>query len=362
MLETNNVHVTETVPLITPNALKAQRPLTPSAAAHVLAGRAEIEAVIAGKDRRLLAIVGPCSIHDSAAALEYAERLMRLRERLADDLVICMRTYFEKPRTTVGWKGLINDPHLNGTHDVQAGLLAARTLLLQLAEQGMPTATEMLDPVVPQYIADLMAWAAIGARTTESQTHREMASGLSMPVGFKNGTDGGLSIAIHAMQAAQAAHSFLGIDERGQVAVIRTRGNPHCHAVLRGGRSGPNYDSAHVTDAITQLRAAKVCDRVLVDCSHANSGKDPNHQPHVVDDLCAQLKRGERGLLGVMMESHLVAGRQDLGASPESLRFGQSITDACIDFEATERALTRLAHAAAHSQRAPSIDAAVALV
>jgi len=362
MPETNNVRVTETTALITPHALKRELPLSARAQANVFSARQEIEAVISGRDTRLLAIVGPCSVHDPKAALEYADKLMTLRERFSDTLLICMRTYFEKPRTTVGWKGLINDPHLNGTYDIQAGLAVARGLLLELANRGMPTATELLDPVVPQYLADLIAWAAIGARTTESQTHREMASGLSMPVGFKNGTDGGLGIAVQAMQAASAPHSFLGIDEEGHAAVIRTQGNPFCHVVLRGGRSGSNFHNEAIAHASRTLRSAKLMERVMVDCSHANSGKDHNNQPRVIDDLCTQLLRGEQPILGVMLESNLVAGRQDLTDTPLTLRYGQSITDACIDFEATEAALTRLARAAEARRTRPALDAVTPMV
>lgn len=362
MLQTNNLRVTETVPLLSPNALKERLPITEAAARTVATARGELEAVLKGEDSRVVAIVGPCSIHDPSAAIEYATRLNRLRLRVADDVLIVMRAYFEKPRTTTGWKGLINDPHLDGTRDVQAGLQCARKLLLDLAELGMPTATEMLDPVVPQYTADLIAWAAIGARTTESQTHREMASGLSMPVGFKNGTDGSLSIAINAMRAAQAPHSFLGVDDTGHVAAIRTRGNPYSHVVLRGGHSGPNYDRTHVAQASHELRAAGLCDRLMIDCSHANSGKDPNNQLRVASDVSSQLSQANHGVLGVMVESHLVGGRQDLGASPSTLRYGQSITDACIDIDATEGLLTELASAVSKRKAAPRVDATQPLV
>jgi 3-deoxy-7-phosphoheptulonate synthase len=362
MLATNNLRVTETVPLPSPNSLKERFPITERAASSVTTARREIEAVLSGADSRAIVIVGPCSIHDPVAAIEYAERLRRLQLQLSDDLLIVMRAYFEKPRTTTGWKGLINDPHLDGTRDVQTGLQHARKLLLDIAELGIPTATEMLDPVVPQYTADLIAWAAIGARTTESQTHREMASGLSMPVGFKNGTDGSLSIAINAMRAAQAAHSFLGVDDNGHVAAIRTSGNPYSHVVLRGGSAGPNFERSHVQHASHQLREAGLCDRVLIDCSHANSGKDPNNQTRVAADVASQLVDERCGVLGVMIESHLVAGRQDLGASPASLLYGQSITDACIDIETTEQLLRDLASVLARRQPSPRVDAARALV
>jgi 3-deoxy-7-phosphoheptulonate synthase len=306
--------------------------------------REEIQRSIEGRSRRVLAIVGPCSIHDPGAALEYAEKLLRLRERVASELVIIMRVYFEKPRTTVGWKGLINDPHLDGTYDIPTGIRRARQLLRDIAELGLPAATEMLDPIIPQYIADLVSWSAIGARTTESQTHREMASGLSMPVGFKNGTDGSLGVAINAMIAASRPHSFLGIDGEGRVGVVRTAGNPHTHLVLRGGSRGPNYDAEAVTRAVEGLTKAGVSPQVLIDASHDNSGKNAERQPDVLRNVGDQLRRGSQNVLGVMLESHLVAGRQDL-KDKASLVYGQSITDACIDFATTERTLSELAEA-----------------
>jgi 3-deoxy-7-phosphoheptulonate synthase len=296
--------------------------------------------------------VGPCSIHDPDAALEYAERLLRLRERVASELVLIMRVYFEKPRTTVGWKGLINDPHLDGSYDIPTGIRRARKLLSDIAELGLPAATEMLDPIIPQYIADLIAWSAIGARTTESQTHREMASGLSMPVGFKNGTDGSLGVAVNAMIAASRPHSFLGIDENGRVGVVRTAGNPHTHLVLRGGSSGPNYGQDAVQRAVASLEEAGVNPRVLIDASHDNSGKKAERQPAVVADVGAQVRRGSANVLGVMVESHLVAGRQEL-KDKSTLVYGQSITDGCIDFPTTERTVLELAECAA-ARRAPA--------
>jgi 3-deoxy-7-phosphoheptulonate synthase len=351
MHKTNDLRVTSTMPLSPPDEIKAELPITDRASGTVAAGRAAIEAIVDGRDSRLLVVVGPCSIHDPAAAIEYAERLAPLRERYADSLVLCMRGYFEKPRTTVGWKGLINDPHLDGTCDVGLGLRMARKLLLTLAELGLPIANEALDPVTPQYLADLIAWSAIGARTTESQTHREMASGLSMPVGFKNGTDGSLEIAINAMSAAAAAHSFIGIDGTGRVSVVRTSGNPHVHVVLRGGSGGTNYDEAAVSAASLKLRAADQNPRVLVDCSHGNSQKDYARQPLVAEAIAEQLERGSDAVLGVMLESHLVAGRQDY-APGRALCYGQSITDACIDLTTTERVLERLARAALARSRA----------
>ncbi|HTQ07757.1 MAG TPA: 3-deoxy-7-phosphoheptulonate synthase [Polyangiaceae bacterium] len=355
MLETQNLRVVDTTLLQSPSTVTEEIPLSPRAAETVVRAREEIQRSIEGKSPRLLAIVGPCSIHDTRAALEYAERLIRVRERVASELVVVMRVYFEKPRTTVGWKGLINDPHLDGSYDIPAGIRVGRRLLSDIAELGMPAATEMLDPIIPQYIADLIAWSAIGARTTESQTHREMASGLSMPVGFKNGTDGSLGVAINAMIAASTPHSFLGIDASGRVGVVRTAGNPHTHLVLRGGHSGPNYGADAVKRAVEALGKAGVNPRVLVDASHDNSGKKAERQPLVIADVGDQVRNGGEQVLGVMCESHLVAGRQDLG-DKSKLVYGQSITDACIDFPTTERTLLELADAASR-RRAPAAAA-----
>jgi 3-deoxy-7-phosphoheptulonate synthase len=346
MLETKNLRVVDTTVLQSPRAVTAELPLTPRAAEVVVRAREELQRSIEGKSHRLIAIVGPCSIHDPQAALDYAGRLLKLRERVASELIVVMRVYFEKPRTTVGWKGLINDPHLDGTYDIPTGIRRARRLLLDIAELGLPAATEMLDPIIPQYIADLVSWSAIGARTTESQTHREMASGLSMPVGFKNGTDGSLGVAINAMIAASRPHSFLGIDGEGRVGVVRTAGNPHTHLVLRGGSKGTNYDAASVTRAVEGLAKAGVSPRVMIDASHDNSGKNAERQPEVLADVGSQLRFGSENVLGIMLESHLVAGRQDL-KDKSKLVYGQSITDGCIDFAATERALLELAEASA---------------
>jgi 3-deoxy-7-phosphoheptulonate synthase len=343
MRETKNLRVVDTTALLSPNEVLRELPLSERAAERVFRARAEIEDVLDGRDSRQLLIVGPCSIHDPEAALDYATRLLALRERYAEDIVLVMRVYFEKPRTTVGWKGLINDPHLDGTLDIPAGIRVARRLLRDLAEMGIPSATEMLDPIIPQYIADLVAWTAIGARTTESQTHREMASGLSMPVGFKNGTDGGLGVAINAMIAASRQHSFLGIDADGRVGVVRTSGNPHTHLVLRGGSRGPNFRTADVSAAAAALIKAGVKPNALVDCSHDNSSKDPRNQPAVLADVASQIKNGSTHLLGAMIESNLVAGRQELGSGPEGLTYGQSITDGCVDFATTERMLESFA-------------------
>jgi 3-deoxy-7-phosphoheptulonate synthase len=345
MRETSNLHVVEAVPLLSPDELRAELPITDAAAESVHTGREQLRAVLRGSDPRVLVIVGPCSIHDPKAALDYAERLMVLRRRYEDDLFIVMRAYFEKPRTTVGWKGLINDPHLNGSNDIASGLRIGRKLLLDLATMGVPTATEMLDPIIPQYCADLITWTAIGARTTESQTHREMASGLSMPVGYKNGTDGGLDVAINALIAASRPHSFVGIDGRGRVSVVRTTGNPDGHVVLRGGKDGPNYDASHVAAAASALDAARVYSRMLIDCSHDNSGKSHLRQPVVLDEVGRQLAEGSRHILGVMFESNIVAGRQDakLKMPRADLVYGQSITDACVDLETTATMLGLLA-------------------
>jgi 3-deoxy-7-phosphoheptulonate synthase len=349
MEQTSNLRVERIEPLVAPDELRRELPLPPSSAAFVAETRRQLEAALDGRDRRLLAIVGPCSIHDPHAALEYARHLLPLRQALASELHVVMRVYFEKPRTTVGWKGLINDPAMDGTCDVGRGLRIARRLLLDLAALGMPAATETLDPVAPQYLADLVSWTAIGARTTESQTHREMASGLSMPVGFKNGTDGGLEIAINGMKAAHAPHAFIGIDGEGHCGVVRTLGNPYTHLVLRGGRGRPNYGTAHVADAAQQLRQHGLNPRVLVDCSHDNSGKNYENQPAVLADIARQVREGSPHLLGVMLESNLIAGRQD-PVPGKPLRYGQSITDACVDFGTTEGLLRELAGSA--TQRA----------
>ncbi len=342
MLETKDLRIVDTTALLSPDEVTRELPLSDRAADVVFRSRQDIQAVLEGRDPRKLVIVGPCSIHDPKAALDYAGRLLELRERVSDALLIVMRVYFEKPRTTVGWKGLINDPHLDGSNDIPTGIRVGRSLLREIAELGLPAATEMLDPIIPQYIADLVSWTAIGARTTESQTHREMASGLSMPVGFKNGTDGGLGVAINAMIAASRQHSFLGIDSGGRVGVVRTAGNPHCHIVLRGGAAGPNYGAAEVTKAVAALKKAHVSPSVMIDASHDNSGKDPTRQPAVLADVGAQIRGGQSHILGVMLESHLIAGRQEL-VDKATLTYGQSITDGCIAFDDTTRALEAFA-------------------
>lgn len=341
--ETSNLHVTRFEPLVAPGEVLAELPISRAVATTVLEGRRTVGRILAGQDRRLLVVVGPCSIHDPAAALEYAGRLARLRESVGETLFLVMRVYFEKPRTTVGWKGLINDPHLDGTRDMMLGLRTARRLLLDINGLGLPCATELLGPVVPQYIADLVCWTAIGARTAESQTHREMASGLSMPVGFKNTTDGNLHVALDAMQAAGTPHTFLGMDDAGRGAIVHTTGNPERHLVLRGGGGRTNYDAASVTEASALCAARGLPTRVMVDCSHGNSSKDPTRQPHVFRDVVRQRAEGSSHLLGAMLESHLHAGSQKLEDGVAGLRYGVSITDGCLDWETTE-ALLREAH------------------
>jgi len=339
MLPTQNLRVKAVSRLSTPRALKAELAVSAASNQTVAAGRARVTDILQRRDPRLLVVVGPCSIHDVGGALEYGARLGALRRELAGQMEIVMRVYFEKPRTTIGWKGLINDPHLDGTYDIEAGLQKARGLLLELTAQGLPAATEFLDPIIPQYIDDLISWAAVGARTIESQTHREMASGLSMPVGFKNGTDGNLQLALDAMQSARTPHSFLGIDQDGITSIIRTTGNPVGHLVLRGGRSRPNYDAASIQEAESRLSEAGLPAVMMVDCSHANSGKQHARQEEVWQSVIAQRAAGNKSLIGVMVESHLHEGNQPFPRPPSELRYGVSITDACLGWEATERLL-----------------------
>ncbi|MEM1231654.1 MAG: 3-deoxy-7-phosphoheptulonate synthase [Pseudomonadota bacterium] len=336
----DNLHIAGTRALLTPAALKAQLPQSEQAASAVQAGRHAINAVLERRDPRLLVVVGPCSIHDLEAAREYARRLRELSEQVSDSLLLVMRVYFEKPRTTTGWKGLINDPRLDDSFAIEEGLTQARALLLELCELGLPLATEALDPITPQYLQDLISWSAIGARTTESQTHREMASGLSCAVGFKNGTDGSLDVAINALQSAASPHRFLGIDHNGQVAVIETSGNPRAHVVLRGGSQGPNFDRAAIADCEAALGAIGAQPNIMVDCSHANSSKQHERQIEVARDVAGQIAGGSRSLIGIMLESHLHGGRQNLADAP--LRYGVSITDACISWEQTEVLLKEL--------------------
>jgi 3-deoxy-7-phosphoheptulonate synthase len=337
--------------LIPPAILLEELPLGERGAATVSHGRQAIVRILQGQDDRLVVIVGPCSIHDPVAAREYAARLKATSDRLAGELCVVMRVYFEKPRTTVGWKGLINDPHLDGSFVINEGLRVARRLLLDLAEMGLPAGCEFLDPISPQFTSDLVTWGAIGARTTESQVHRELASGLSMPVGFKNGTDGGVQIAIDAVRSATHPHSFLGVTEQGLCAIVSTRGNSDCHMILRGGQSGPNYDGPSVQKTLAALRDAGLPARLMIDTSHGNSDKDHRRQPVVGRDIAGQLAQGEPGIFGVMMESFLAEGRQDL-RDPAALVYGQSLTDACMSWEMTEPVLDELATAVRARRRA----------
>lgn len=341
---TGNLRVESIRPLIPPAILLEQLPLTREHARLVSRARDEVAAVLHGADDRLLVVVGPCSIHDPAAAMDYATRLKRAGEALADDVRIVMRVYFEKPRTTVGWKGLLNDPHLDGSFAINQGLQIGRKLLLDIVALGLPAGCEFLDPISPQFFTDVVAWGAIGARTTESQVHRELASGLSMPVGFKNGTDGGIQIAIDAVRAAAHPHRFLGVTEQGLAGIVTTSGNPEGHVILRGGEHGPNHDAASVSNTLALLRAAGLPPRVMIDASHGNSGKDHRRQPHVAAEVAAQVAAGEPGIIGIMLESFLVAGRQDL-ADPTRLTYGQSVTDACLAWDDTLPVLERLAKA-----------------
>jgi 3-deoxy-7-phosphoheptulonate synthase len=339
MFRTQDLHVKEIVRLLTPRELKAQLPMTEAASATVARCRERLIRILRREDPRLLVVVGPCSIHDEKGALDYAERLNALQRELAGQLEIVMRVYFEKPRTTIGWKGLINDPHLDGSQDIEAGLKIARKLLLDIAGMGLPAATEFLDPIVPQYTADLISWAAIGARTTESQTHREMASGLSMPVGLKNSTDGSLQSAIDAIGAARHPHSFLGINDDGVTSIVRTAGNPHTHIVLRGGRAATNYDAASIRAAEEKLHAEKLTPVLMVDCSHANSEKKFARQEDVWRSVIEQRATGTPSLIGLMVESNLHEGNQPIPKNLKDLRYGVSLTDSCIGWETTERML-----------------------
>ena len=334
-----NVNVVAQDVLATPDDIKRALPLTDRAELTVLESRHVIERILDRKDHRLMVVVGPCSIHDPAAAMDYAKRLRKLAEEVSDTLFVVMRVYFEKPRTTTGWKGLINDPHMNDSFDVGFGLRLARKLLTDVNELGLPAGTEALDPISPQYLGDLVTWSAIGARTTESQTHREMASGLSTPVGFKNGTDGGLTVAINALLSVSRPHSFLGINPKGQVAVIRTAGNRYGHIVLRGGSKGPNYDSVTIALVEKELARNKLPANIVVDCSHANSSKDHNLQPLVMNDCVHQIMEGNQSIVGMMLESNLHAGNQTIPADLGQLKYGVSVTDACIDWETTEKLL-----------------------
>jgi 3-deoxy-7-phosphoheptulonate synthase len=348
-MKTRDLRIESNRPLLPPSILVEELPLPEEGSQVVGRARDEIVRILQGQDDRLLVVVGPCSVHDPLAARDYASRLAQQAAPLAPDLRIVMRVYFEKPRTTVGWKGLINDPRLDGSFVINEGLRLARRLLLDLVALGLPAACEFLDPITPQFISDLVSWGAIGARTTESQVHRELASGLSMPVGFKNGTEGGIQIAIDAVRAASHPHHFLGVTEQGLAGIVATRGNPDCHIILRGGASGPNSDASSVQKALSALRQAGVAPRLVVDLSHGNSGKDYRRQPLVAREVAAQMAAGERGIAGVMMESFIEEGRQDL-RDPQQLVYGQSITDACLGWDATIPVLQELA-AAVRSRR-----------
>lgn len=334
-LQAKDVNVVSNNALIRPSELEASIPLSPAAESTVLEGRRQLEAVLNHDDERFAVIVGPCSIHDHTAALDYAERLKPLAEQVSDRIMVVMRVYFEKPRTTVGWKGLIYDPNLNDTYEIEDGLHRARRLLMELSEVGLYSATEFLDPIAPQYFADLVTWAAIGARTTESQTHRQMASGLSMPVGFKNGTDGDPQTAVDALVAARAPQAFLGIDHDGQASIVETKGNRNCHLVMRGGRSGTNYDARSIAVAANALRKADVPSNIVVDCSHGNSNKDHTRQRIAFEEVLSQRIGGNTDLVGVMLESNINPGTQKLGSDPSTLEYGVSITDACIGWDET---------------------------
>jgi 3-deoxy-7-phosphoheptulonate synthase len=343
---TDDLRITSLRPLLPPAILMEELPMTDENEALVGAARSQVGAIIEGKDDRLLVVVGPCSIHDTSAALDYAARLKAQADQYAGELKIVMRTYFEKPRTTVGWKGLINDPDLDGSFAINRGLRVARKFLRDVVSLGLPTATEFLDPISPQFVADLVSWGAIGARTTESQVHRELASGLSMPVGFKNGTDGGVQIAVDAVRSAASPHHFLSVTKQGLAAIVSTKGNPHCHIILRGGKTGPNYSETHVSEAAGSLEKAGLRPVIMVDCSHANSEKNHARQAQVASEVARQLAGGGLGIFGIMLESFLAEGRQDVKPGL-ALQYGQSITDACLGWDQTVPVLAELAEAVA---------------
>ena len=341
--QVNNLNILSQDVLTAPETLTHDIPLSETAERVVIDGRNTIQRILDGTDHRLMVVIGPCSIHDIASAKDYAQRLKALADKVGDTLYLVMRVYFEKPRTTTGWKGLINDPHIDDSFDIEHGLKLARQLLVDLSELGLPLATEALDPISPQYMQDCISWSAIGARTTESQTHREMASGLSGPVGFKNGTDGSLGVAINALQSVASPHNFLGINKAGQVAITRTRGNQYGHIVLRGGNGKPNYDSVSVALAERELEKNGLKPNIMVDCSHANSNKDPDLQPLVLDNVTQQIQEGNTSIIGLMVESHIEWGSQKIPADLKDLKYGVSITDACIDWASTEQTLTDMA-------------------
>ena len=345
MQKTSDINVVETRVLPSPGQLISEQPKTEAQADFIARAREDIHRLIFTDDKRFLLVIGPCSIHDTAAGRDYAQRLAKLAAEVSDRVLVVMRVYFEKPRTTVGWKGLIMDPHLDGSHEIATGLREARKFLREVLDIGLPTATELLDPITPQYIADLICWSAIGARTTESQTHRQMASGLSMPLGFKNGTDGSLTTAINAIKAAGQPQTFLGIDLAGQAASVTTRGNPSCHIVLRGGAKGPNFAAPHIAETEALLEKAKLPKSILVDCSHDNSFKQPDKQPEVLRVLIEQIKAGNASIMGAMVESNLCSGSQPFPQPKSALKYGVSITDGCIDWATTEASVREL-HAA----------------
>ena len=339
-MKLENINISDHEVLITPDSLKSETPVSTAITAQINESRKIVRNIISKTDKRLLVVVGPCSIHDTDAAIDYAQRLKNLSLSLNEKLYIVMRSYFEKPRSTVGWKGLINDPYLDDSFKISEGLKIARKLLLDISEIGLPLATEALDPITPQYLQDLISWSAIGARTTESQTHREMASGLSCAIGFKNGTDGSLEVAINAMQSAVAPHRFLGINPSGQVSIIHTRGNPDVHVVLRGGADGPNYQKEAVLESEQQLQKKGLNPSIMIDCSHANSNKDHKNQSKVLDNVGEQIREGNESITGVMIESNIGPGNQSIS---DKLEYGVSITDACVDWDETEQMLTNLA-------------------
>ncbi len=339
----DDLNIASNEALITPQQLKNELPISAAALQQVRASRQTVCNILDHIDPRLIIVVGPCSIHDTKVALDYAQRLKQLADEVQDTLFIVMRVYFEKPRTSIGWKGLINDPYLDDSFKIEDGLRLGRKLLLDISEIGLPTATEALDPISPQYLQDIISWSAIGARTTESQTHRELSSGLSSPVGFKNGTDGGLTVAVNAMQSVSSPHRFLGINGQGQVSIVTTKGNAHAHVVLRGGSSGPNFDSVNIAKAEQALAAGGVSTNIMVDCSHANSGKDPNIQPLVLKDITHQILEGNKSIIGVMLESNINHGNQIIPKDLSKLKYGVSVTDACMDWATTASAIKGMA-------------------
>ena len=339
--ELNNVNVIAQDVLPTPTEIREELPVSAAAERTIIEGRGTIQRILDRLDKRVFVVVGPCSIHDEEAALDYAKRLKTLSDKISDRIVIVMRVYFEKPRTALGWKGYVNDPHMNDSFAIEEGLRRARRLLLKINEIGLPTGTEALDPISPQFYHDLIAWTAIGARTTESQTHREMASGLSTPVGFKNATDGNLQVAVNAMHSASSPHSFLGINQAGQCTIVRTKGNRYSHVVLRGGKK-PNYDSVSIALCEAELEKAGLPENIVIDCSHANSSKKPELQPLVARDIVNQIDEGNKSIVGIMLESNIKAGNQKLTADLSALEYGVSITDACIDWETTEKLLLEM--------------------